>query len=184
MDLTSAIGSLGGDYVNKVTSAMKENASLSTSKSKNSDTTFDAIYDSVAGLLNSTNSYVQKAQQAEIDYALGNMTNTHELGVYQQEANIALQYTVACRPGGCSAPSGTHRAAPACGRRPDLLLRCGQKPSLTAPFLPSPPAARRRRRPPPPFWPNAGRPRFPRGRSCRPRSLPCSVPPSGAGRRG
>ena len=94
MDLTSAIGSLGGDYVNKVTSAMKENASLSTSKSKNSDTTFDAIYDSVAGLLNS---YVQKAQQAEIDYALGNMTNTHELGVYQQEANIALQYTVAIR---------------------------------------------------------------------------------------
>lgn len=97
MDLTSAIGSLGGDYVNKVTSAMKENASLSTSKSKDSDTTFDAIYDSVAGLLNSTNSYVQKAQQAEIDYALGNMTNTHELGVYQQEANIALQYTVAIR---------------------------------------------------------------------------------------
>ena len=92
MDLTSAIGSLGGDYVNKVTSAMKENASLSTSKSKDSD-----IYDSVAGLLNSTNSYVQKAQQAEIDYALGNMTNTHELGVYQQEANIALQYTVAIR---------------------------------------------------------------------------------------
>ena len=86
MDLTSAIGSLGGDYVNKVTSAMKD-----------SDTTFDAIYDSVAGLLNSTNSYVQKAQQAEIDYALGNMTNTHELGVYQQEANIALQYTVAIR---------------------------------------------------------------------------------------
>ena len=52
---------------------------------------------SQAGLLNSTNSYVQKAQQAEIDYALGNMTNTHELGVYQQEANIALQYTVAIR---------------------------------------------------------------------------------------
>lgn len=34
MDLTSAIGSLGGDYVNKVTSAMKDNASLSTSKAK------------------------------------------------------------------------------------------------------------------------------------------------------
>ena len=48
-------------------------SSLSTSKSKDSDTTFDAIYDSVAGLLNSTNSYVQKAQQAEIDYALGNI---------------------------------------------------------------------------------------------------------------
>ena len=97
MDLTSAIGTLGSDYVNKVTSAMKDNASLKTTGTSYSDTTFDAIYDSVAGLLNSTNSYVQRAQQAEIDYALGNMTNTHELGVYQQEANIALQYTVAIR---------------------------------------------------------------------------------------
>ena len=89
MDLTSAIGTLGSDYVNKVTSAMKDNASLKTTGTSDSDT--------VAGLLNSTNSYVQRAQQAEIDYALGNMTNTHELGVYQQEANIALQYTVAIR---------------------------------------------------------------------------------------
>lgn len=97
MDLTSAIGTLGSDYVNKVTSAMKDNASLKTTGTSDSDTTFDAIYDSVAGLLNSTNSYVQRAHQAEIDYALGNMTNTHELGVYQQEANIALQYTVAIR---------------------------------------------------------------------------------------
>ena len=97
MDLTSAIGTLGSDYVNKVTSAMKDNASLKTTGASDSDTTFDAIYDSVAGLLNSTNSYVQRAQQAEINYALGNMTNTHELGVYQQEANIALQYTVAIR---------------------------------------------------------------------------------------
>ena len=40
---------------------------------------------------------MQQAQQAEVDFALGNMTNTHELGVYQQQANIALQYTVAIR---------------------------------------------------------------------------------------
>lgn len=97
MDLTSAIGTLGNDYVNKITSVMKENAGLKKTNSTDADTTFDAIYDSVAGLLNSTNSYVQRAQQAEIDFALGNMTNTHELGVYQQEANIALQYTVAIR---------------------------------------------------------------------------------------
>ena len=30
MDLTSAIGTLGSDYVNKVTSAMKDNATLKT----------------------------------------------------------------------------------------------------------------------------------------------------------
>ena len=48
-------------------------------------------------LLDSTNTYIQQAQQAEVDFALGNMTNTHELGVYQQKANMALQYTVAIR---------------------------------------------------------------------------------------
>ena len=68
MDLTTAVNSLGNDYIHKV-----------------------------SDLLDSTNSYIQQAQQAEVDYALGNMTNTHELGVYQQKANIALQYTVAIR---------------------------------------------------------------------------------------
>jgi len=97
MDLTSAVNTLGSDYVSKVTSAMKENAGLNISNSTDSGSAFAAIYDSVTSLVGSTNSYIQKAQQAEIDFALGNMTNTHELGVYQQEANIALQYTVAIR---------------------------------------------------------------------------------------
>lgn len=93
MDLTTAISALGNDYVSKVTNAMTKSTAVDTKE----DTTFDAVFDSVSSLLNSTNSYVQRAQQAEIDYALGNMTNTHELGVYQQQANIALQYTVAIR---------------------------------------------------------------------------------------
>lgn len=96
MDLTSAINSLGSDYVSKVTEAMKSSVPLNTSSTEQTGT-FDSIYNSVSGLLESTNSYVQQAQQAEIDFALGNMTNTHELGVYQQQANIALQYTVAVR---------------------------------------------------------------------------------------
>ena len=56
-----------------------------------------SVYNTVSGLLDSTNSYIQKAQQAEVDFALRKLTNTHELGVYQQEANLALQYTVAIR---------------------------------------------------------------------------------------
>lgn len=94
MDLTSAISSLGNDYVSKVSQAMKESAAGS---SVQSNSTFDSIYNAVSGLLDSTNTYIQEAQQAEIDFALGNMTNTHELGVYQQKANVALQYTVAIR---------------------------------------------------------------------------------------
>ena len=91
MDVTSAINSLGTDYVSKVSQAMQDSATGSTAKT---DSTFDSIYNAVSGLLDSTNTYIQ---QAEVDFALGNMTNTHELGVYQQKANMALQYTVAIR---------------------------------------------------------------------------------------
>ena len=77
MDVTSAINSLGTDYVSKVSQAMQDSATGSTAKT---DSTFDSIYNAV-----------------EVDFALGNMTNTHELGVYQQKANMALQYTVAIR---------------------------------------------------------------------------------------
>ena len=94
MDLTTAVSSLGTDYVNKVSDLLTNNA---TKTDTSNDSTFDSIFNSVSGILDSTNSYIQQAQQAEVDYALGNMTNTHELGVYQQKANIALQYTVAIR---------------------------------------------------------------------------------------
>lgn len=98
MDITSAINSLGSDYVTKVTDAMKQSATLGTNVDKiDTDQTFDSIFNAVSGLVESTNNYVQQAQQAEIDFALGNLTNTHELGVYQQQANIALQFTVAVR---------------------------------------------------------------------------------------
>lgn len=82
MDLTTAVTSLGNDYVNKVSDLLTNNSVTSTNTSQ--DSTFDSIFNSVSGLLDSTNNYIQQAQQAEVDFALGNMTNTHELGVYQQ----------------------------------------------------------------------------------------------------
>lgn len=102
MDLTSAISNLSGDYVSKITDAMKQTTAVNSNSGNtinNSGTSdgFDSVYNAVSGVLDSTNSYIQQAQQAEVDFALGNMTNTHELGVYQQQANMALQYTVAIR---------------------------------------------------------------------------------------
>ena len=90
MDVTSAINSLGNDYVAKVTDAMKQSAAVNNTNGSAANQTFDSIFNAVSGLVNSTNDYVQQAQ-------LGKMTNTHELGVYQQQANIALQFTVAVR---------------------------------------------------------------------------------------
>ena len=69
MDVTSAINSLGTDYVSKVSQAMQDSATGSTAKT---DSTFDSIYNAVSGLLDSTNTYIQQAQQAEVDFALGN----------------------------------------------------------------------------------------------------------------
>ena len=48
-------------------------------------------------MINETNDYQNAAESAEIQFALGESTSTHELAVAQQKANIALQYTVAVR---------------------------------------------------------------------------------------
>jgi flagellar hook-basal body complex protein FliE len=88
--------SLGSDYVSKLTEAVKSNASLLAPTETDSDT-FDSIYNAVVGMVSDTNQYIQDASQAEIDFSLGNITSTHELSVYQQKANLALQYTVAVR---------------------------------------------------------------------------------------
>lgn len=94
MDVYSATQALGSDYIDKVTNAVK---SASSNQATTDKDTFDSVYNSVVGLLNDTNKYIQDASQAEIDFSLGNLTSTHELSVYQQKANLALQYTVAIR---------------------------------------------------------------------------------------
>ena len=96
MDNIGALYNVTSDYIREVATTGKtprENASAADTVK----TSFDNIYNSAIGLIESTNKYVQDAQQAEVDFALGNLTSTHELGVIQQKANIALQYTVAIR---------------------------------------------------------------------------------------
>ncbi len=100
MDVSSVMQNLSTDYVSKMTDAMKTSATANTSantSSVGSSDTFDSVYNTALGLVNDTNSYIQDAQQAETDFALGNLTSTHELSAIQQKANIALQYTVAIR---------------------------------------------------------------------------------------
>ena len=89
MNVYSATQALGSDYIDKVTNAVK---SASSNQAATDKDTFDSVYNSVVGLLNDTNKYIQDASQAEIDFSLGNLTSTH-----QQKANLALQYTVAIR---------------------------------------------------------------------------------------
>ncbi len=61
------------------------------------DKSFDNILQSAVDLLEETNDMQNYAEEAEIQFALGYATNTHDLRIAQEKANIALMYTVAVR---------------------------------------------------------------------------------------
>ena len=68
-----------------------------TTTSADDDGTFDSIFNAAASLITNTNDYLQEAQEAEVAYATGELTSTHELAVIEQKASLSLQYTVAIK---------------------------------------------------------------------------------------
>ncbi|CDD65598.1 flagellar hook-basal body complex protein FliE [Firmicutes bacterium CAG:882] len=92
MSSVNILSGVSGDYITK---------SITDNKTtKTQDTgTFDELYQAAVNLISGTNGYIQQAQQAEIDYAMGKLTSTHELSIIEEKANIALQYTVAIKNG-------------------------------------------------------------------------------------
>ena len=58
---------------------------------------FDGIYNVAVNMITETNDYIHDAEQAEVDFATGKLTSTHELAVIEQKANLSLQYTVAVK---------------------------------------------------------------------------------------
>lgn len=61
------------------------------------DDSFDTLFQSMVNMVDETNDFQNSAESAEIQFALGESTSTHELQIAQEKANIALQYTVAVR---------------------------------------------------------------------------------------
>lgn len=88
-----------------VNSAIKGISTYNTNLFKNSEATatenrnatFESMFQSALKMVNETNQYTNQAQEAEMAYAMGEMTSTHDLQIAQQKANISLQYTVAVR---------------------------------------------------------------------------------------
>lgn len=58
---------------------------------------FDGIFNAAVNLVKGTNEYIQDAQRAEVAFAKGEITSTHELGVIERKASLSLQYTVAIK---------------------------------------------------------------------------------------
>lgn len=88
MDISSMTG-ISSEYLKDIIQ------SSSTYESK--DSSFDTVLQSAVDMLEETNTLQNYAEEAEIQFALGYSTNTHDLQIAQEKANIALQYTVAVR---------------------------------------------------------------------------------------
>lgn len=89
MDI-SALTNVSSDYITNT---------LNNSKAANgqSNGNFDTVLQSAMDMINETNEYQNAAESAQIQFALGESTSTHELSISQYKANMTLQYTVAVR---------------------------------------------------------------------------------------
>ena len=65
-------------------------------KTQQSDS-FSDVLAAAMGSVGETNDLQNAAEQAEVQFALGESDNTHDLLIAEAKASVALQYTVAVR---------------------------------------------------------------------------------------
>jgi flagellar hook-basal body complex protein FliE len=88
MDISSLTG-ITSDYLSTYA---QQNSLVDASEGS-----FDSILSSMMSSLNETNDLQNAAEEAEIQFALGESSNTHDLLIAESKAEVALQYTVAVR---------------------------------------------------------------------------------------
>lgn len=72
-------------------------SSFATDSEAEKTGSFDSIFKSALNMLKETSDLSNKAEELEIQFALGEAENAHDLQIAQQKANTALAYTVAVR---------------------------------------------------------------------------------------
>lgn len=93
----SNLSSLAENEISSIYSAYNDTLSSLTNISDKTDGDFSSILDSMMNAVSETNTLQNQAEAAEIQFALGESDNTHDLLIAQTKANTALQYTVAVR---------------------------------------------------------------------------------------
>lgn len=88
MDITSLTG-IDSNYI--------KNAAIESQNLKTEDASFSSVLQSAKNMLNETSELQNAAEEAEMQFMLGYATNTHDLQVAQEKADIALNYTIAVR---------------------------------------------------------------------------------------
>ncbi len=80
-----------------VTSDYLDSYAASRDLKTSEEDSFQSVFSSVLNALQETNDLQNQAEEAEIQFALGESTNTHDLLIAESKAEVALQYTVAVR---------------------------------------------------------------------------------------
>lgn len=65
-----------------------------TKVTTNESEAFSSLLNSAINMYSEADQLQKKAEQAEMNFAMGYSDNTHDLALVQQKASIALQYTV------------------------------------------------------------------------------------------
>ena len=99
MDLAAITGLDRVSGLNGVTSSggVERTSLTGTLTDKVEGSLFDAFLNSAIDNIKTTNSYLSKAEDEKIRFAMGETENFHDLTIALQKANTALQYTVAVR---------------------------------------------------------------------------------------
>lgn len=92
-DITAGLSGVGLDFYTDALKSVTNTSSAATGD----DNSFSAILNSAMKLVQETDDLSQKAEQAAVDFTLGNTDSTHELTIAQQKAYLSLQYTVAVK---------------------------------------------------------------------------------------
>lgn len=83
--------------INNLSEFSKYGVDSVTTAKENRNAAFENIFEATINMVNETNHLTNKAEEAEMAYALGITDNTHDLQIAQQKANLSLQYTIAVR---------------------------------------------------------------------------------------
>lgn len=79
-------------------SALDSSIGLSTSANKKVTTdnteAFDTLLNSAISMYSEADKLQKNAETAELNFAMGYSSNTHDLALAQKKASIAIQYTV------------------------------------------------------------------------------------------
>lgn len=87
MDVSALTGLTADSWSERITKGRENTAANS----------FDNMLAAAMNMVNETNDFQNAAESEEIRFALGESTNTHDLLIAQEKANVALQFTVAVR---------------------------------------------------------------------------------------